>query len=102
MGIGGSRGCDGVSRLRGRGCRQCRRRRRGVRPMRVLGGWNQRVCTLCAVVCGTDFAGDPALVAADVEHGLVDEKGGRQEGQTRVSIKGSFGVVPVPVGERCH
>ena len=52
---------------------------------------------------GTYFAGDPTLVAADVENVLSDEKGGRQEGEPWVSKRRAFCVVPIPVlwNERC-
>ena len=72
--------------------------------------WTRRAPHACAsrgsvregrsrTTSGTDLASDPALVAAHVEHGLAGEKGGRQEGQTRVSTKGPFGVVPVVVAK---
>jgi len=48
---------------------------------------------------GTDFARDPALVAADVEHGLAGEEGGGEEGETGVAPERTLGVVAVVVAK---
>lgn len=46
-----------------------------------------------------DFASDPALVAAHVEHGLVDEEEGRQEGETGVAQKRTLCVISKSDGQ---